>query len=416
MLTRPESEKLKPAIAGLALIAFCALVTGCHDKPDTRPAQTTVDANAPVLSVPLERNGRWIVEARSADNKTYRVMLDTGATINALESEGPLAARPITPQAEAAFLRQGVLNGPTDAGSITATTLSDPKQASLGLTPALRIQGWEMPDGALATRGPLGRLASDDDAPFDAIIGSEAMRNLTWRADYVAGKLTAYTNDAPAHDWQQCTYMTLDPRGRTPIIELGLEGDTTPFLLDTGNDAEILLPQDIFESFAKDKRIPQVETMTSSIDINNRITPRREGLLAGLTIGQKQLPEVRVGEGVPHPNVGLGLLEKMDRFEIDYRHFRFCFDLPAAPKDSTLTAYSTLLRTGDRYAVAGLAPDSRFAASGGKVGDLITMVDQTSVAKLDLAHVVELLSAPVTSEVTVERGGRTVVIKLKKPA
>lgn len=420
MFNRPEFAHVKHVLTGLAL---CALLSGCGNKPDTQATPSSgcaASADTPVLSVPLERNGHWVVDAQGADGKTHRVLLDTGATFNVLESQGPLAAAPLTPEAETGFLRQGVLGASIAGANLTVSTLSDPKEFALGLTPALRIQNWSMPAGVPALRGSLGRLASADDAPFEAIIGNERMRELTWRADYVAGRLTAYaTNEAPAHEWQQCALMTLDARTRMPAIQINLDDTYNFFILDTGYDGDVMLPQDLFDNLVKENKFAHVGT-SSSIDATDRVVQRQQGLLAGLAIGQKQLPRLAVSGAAPEPRIGLGLLEKMDRFELDFRHFRFCFDLPAKPMDSTLETHSALLRSGERYEVVALAPDGILAVSGAQLGDQITTIDQTSVANLDLAKVIDLLSAPTTREVTVLRGKRTLVIELKpaqiKPA
>ncbi|MCG5074345.1 hypothetical protein [Paraburkholderia tagetis] len=408
MSIRPELAILKPAIAGAVV---CALLAACNSKQDAANAAP----DAPVLSVPIQRNGGWVVEAQDAGNKTHRVLLDTGASFNLFEADGPLAAAPLTTTAGSALLRQGVLTSSTADASLTINTLSGAHRIELGLSPALRVQGWSMPAGALAFRGKIGRMASADDQPFDGIIGMENMRNLTWRADHVAGRLTAYANAAPAHAWQQCTFMTLDTRTRLPLIEFGFDGESNPFILDTGLDSDLLLPQALFDNLRNAKKFPRVQTVFTT-DITNRVVPRPEGLLAGLTIGQKAMPKLAVRGGSPDLRVGMGLLEKMDRFELDFRGYRFCFDLPAAPKDSVLTkANSVLERRGDRYEILALLPGGRLAESGVKVGDQITMIDEIFVNTLNLAQMSALLSNPATSELTLRRGNSPWVVKLTKP-
>lgn len=393
-------------------LALCTLLQGCNGKPDAKPATTAVAADAPVLSIPIQRDGHWVVEALGADNQPHRVLLDTGASLNMLNNHGPLAAAPLTPQAEAAFLRQGLLREPTTDGAVAVDTASDSTQIKLGLSPALRIGGWTMPAGALALRSDSARLFALDDAPFDGIVGNENMRKLTWRADYVAGRLTAYANEAPAHEWQQCTFMTFDTMPQEPVIELRLGNESSLFIVDTGDTGDVALTQGAFEALVKAQKLEHVST-GFSYDAMDRFVAAPEGLLSGLTIGQKPLPRVSVGAGAT-PRIGMGLLEKMDRFEMDFRHYRFCFDLPAVPKDSVpSTMGAALQRSGDHYVIAALAPQGRLATSGIEMGDQITMVEQTPVATLKFARLLELLNAPTTGEVTVQRGERTLVLKLK---
>jgi hypothetical protein len=330
-----------------------------------------------------------------------------------LDANGPLAAAPLTREAQAAFVRQGLPGEPSADGSVTVTTGSDPVQIKYGLSPELRIQGWTIPAGTLVLKGGIARLREVMETPFDGIIGLESMANLTWRADYVAGKLTAYAGDAPAHDWQQCTFMTREMEERMPIVELGFEGNFGNALLDTGDDGDITLAPETFDALAKANKFERV-SRSFSTDLTGRYIPNQTGLLAGFEIGTAKLPKLVVNSSATGSKFGLGLLEKMDRFELDFRHYRFCFDLPAVPKDSTLsTAGAVLLRSGDRYKVAALAPQGRLATSGVQVGDQISMVDQTSVAQMKYARLSELLSAPATSEVTVQRGNSTLALKLK---
>ena len=412
MSMRPPFTRPSLAIIGLAV---CAVLAGCGNKEEAKPVPATPDAanETPALSIPLQRDGHWIVAAQDTDHKSHRVLLDTGASFNVLENQGSLAAAPLTADAEAALLRQGVLTSPVADADVTIDTTSDPRQLKLGLTPALTVQGWSMPAGALALRGGMGRIASAGDASFDGIIGTDMMRSLTWRADYVAGRLTAYQKEAPSHDWQQCTFMALDARTRVPFVELGFGDSATFVVLDTGYDGEVMLPQEPFDNLAKSHAFLQTGT-TPTIGMANRVVERRQGLLAGLSIGQKPLPKLVVAEATTDARIGMGLLEKMDRFELDFRHYRFCFDLPSTPRDSALAApRSALLRSGDTYEIVTLAPGDRMARSGGQPGDKIAMVDQTSVATLDLARVTELLGAATTTQVTVQRGRRTLVLKLK---
>ncbi|WP_250519459.1 MULTISPECIES: hypothetical protein [unclassified Caballeronia] len=407
MTTDPRLAKLRATATGFLL---CAVLAGCNGRHDDMPAAAD---DVPVLSVPLKRDGHWLLEARSADGKSVRVLLDTGATLNVLDSRGRLAAVPMTPAAEAVFLRNGLLSEPVGDRAVTSGTASDTMRMELGTSPAIRLDGWSMAAGGPVLIGDMARLSSVDERPFDGIIGMESMRNLTWRADYVAGRLSAYAGEAPAHAWQQCAFMTLDAAQRTPLIELRLRDESLPFLLDTGDNGDVALPQETFDAIAEAQWFERINT-TFSYDATDRFTPNQQGLIAGFAIGQKALPKLTVLAGSPTPRIGQGLLEKMDRFEMDFRHYRFCFDLPDTPKDSTPSIIGAgLQRAGDRYRVAALAPDGRLAASGIEIGDRVVMVERTSVATLKFVRLLELLNAAATGEVTIERGKRTLVIKLK---
>ncbi|MDR3100348.1 MAG: hypothetical protein LBV73_25195 [Paraburkholderia sp.] len=402
----------KLAIAGAGL---CALLAGCNEKRATPPLPSASNA-APLLSIAIQRNGHWITGVQTSGDKSHRMLLDTGASFNMLPAEGALAAAPLTQEAQAALLKQGTLKGPGDDGAPSVITPGEPRQIKLGLNPALRIQGWSMPSDTLALQGKLGALAAAEDASFDGIIGIDSMRDLTWRADYVTGTLTAYAGEAPEHEWQQCTFMTLDTRTRTPLIELSLGDEHRFFILDTGYDADLLVSQEVFEHYVKAKRFPKIGASFSA-GVTDRLAARPEGLLSGLTIGQKRLPTLAVSGGSPDQRLGMGLLEKMDRFELDFRRFRFCFDLPAVPENSALAQENSILeRRGERYEVLALLPDGRLAQSGVKAGDQIEMVDQISVKTLNLAQLGELLSNPATGELTVLRGKSPWIVPLKKLA
>jgi hypothetical protein len=399
---------------GITVFALCAVLPGCNSEHDASgSAQHGHSVEAPVLSIPIHRDEDWIAEVMGPDHKPYNLLIDTGATLNALDRQGPLAASPITQEGEAALVRQGVLYKATADGTVSAQTPSDATQFKLGLSPKLQIQRWTVPAGTPALMMEMARVGSKAEKPFGGIIGSENMRSLTWRADYVAGQLTGYANEAPAHDWQQCTFMTLDTNSRMPIIELTLGDESNWFGLDTGDNAEIGLPQETFDALEKAAAF-ESRGEVIHYDVTDRFLVREEGLLAGLSIGPQKLPKLLVDGGSSTPRLGRGALQKMDRFELDFRHFRFCFDLPSRPADSKVSRVgAALVRSGVYYNVAALIPDGRLARSGIEVGDQISNVSGTVVATLNYARLRDLLDEPATDQITVQRGGRTFVVKLK---
>jgi hypothetical protein len=398
----------------ITVITLCAALFGCNSEHDaSETARHSNSVENPVLSIPIHRDEDWIAEVQGPDHKPHNLLIDTGATLNVLDSQGPLAASPITQEVEATLVRQGVLYKSNADGNVTAETPSDAKQFKLGIGPLLQIQGWTVPAGLPALMTNMARVGSKGEKLFSGIIGSESMRSLTWRADYVAGKLTGYANAGPAHDWQQCTFMTLDTNSRMPIIELTLGDESNWFGLDTGDNADISLPQETFAALDKAAAFESHGEVTH-YDVTDRFLIGEEGLLAGLSIGPRKLPKLLVDGGSSTPRLGWGTLQKMDRFELDFRHFRFCFDLPSRPADSRVSRVgAAFVRSGDYYNVAALVPDGRLARSGVEVGDQISNVSGTVVATLNYARLRDLLDEPATDQITVQRGERTLVVNLR---
>ncbi len=407
-----SSAVAKWRISATAL-ACCTLIQAGHAQSDNRGAALR-ETEAPVLSMPIQRGDTWIVEAKTADGSTHRLLLDTGAAFNVFGLQGPLAPTPLTHEAEQTLLKQGTLRNPIK-GIVELNAISSSKSTTLGLSPALRIQGWSLPAGKLAMREDPAAISAAGDATFEGILGADSMRELTWRGDHIAGTLAGYAGAAPAHDWQQCVFMGLDPEQRLPILEVGFADNSRFVILDTGAELDISLPKETFNALSRAKRFAGMGS-TFQIDITNQITERPVGLLPGLKIGQQTLPKLAATSGSTWPRVGTGLLAKMDRFEIDLRHYRFCFDLSPKAMDSGLdSAGAALLRKDTRYAIAAISRKGRMGLSGAKVGDLITMVGQRSTDKLSYDDIYAMLVDPAVTQITVERGGHTKVIALKAP-
>lgn len=397
----------------IACLIACVALSACTDKPGTPPAGVSDD---PVLSIPIQRDEHWIANATTVDGKPIRLMLDTGVTFAALADKGSAAAMPFTSEARSNLIKQGVLssNFPED-GVVTLQTASDTKEAKIGLTPELRIQKWVMAAGQPVFQDDIEKInALSGGERIDGIVGIEAMRNLTWRADYTTGQLSAYDGKPPAHDWQQCTFMAFDVnQNRVPVVELALGNQVSHVGIDTGDTGDIAITQDGFEGMSNSHMFESYGVVYS-FDATHRLIPQRTGLLPGISVGHKALPKLVVTGNAPADRVGLGLLSKMDRVELDFRHYRLCFDLPATPRDSTVGVVgAAIVKSDNHYVVLAVAPNGRLEASGVKEGDWIMMVDQQTAAALDSKALYKVLNDPQTREVTIRRANQSLSLKLK---
>ncbi|RKP54576.1 hypothetical protein D7S86_12925 [Pararobbsia silviterrae] len=281
------------------------------------------------------------------------MLLDTGAAFAILGHEGGLTPRPLTPEVEAGWLKRGVIRAPTADGAMSVSMPSQDRVLKVGVFPGVQIQKWRIAAGQPALQADIGQFASATDVRFDGVVGIESMRALTWRADYVSGTLSAYGDEAPAHDWQQCVFMTFGSDAGLPMIDAGLDGGEAGQLgIDTGDSADLQLGREAFEWLRAGRRFSAMG-LASSSDASSQIRHEPSGLLSGVSIGQRMMPKLEVTPVDPFPqHVGLGLLSKMDRVELDFRHFRFCFDMPAKPVDSKVSwVGAALVRAQDGYPI-----------------------------------------------------------------
>lgn len=396
-----------------------ALLLTCAEAPRLSAAEQTAQPPAPLITLPIQRDEQWVAQGLTEDGKSVRLMLDTGASLAVLGRQGPFSGTPLTKQAEARFLRDGSLDWPVEGDSIDTMTTTSVEKGQLGVSGAVRIQGWTVPGERLAMREDLSRFAPSAKSPlmgrdtFDGILGLDSMLGLTWRADYVAGQLTAYDQAPPAHDWQQCVFMTVGLPPSLPMLRLTLGETMTPVMLDTGDNGELAVPDEDFESLLHDKLFTDTG-LGFDYGASNQFVATQHGILPGLRLGQQTLPKLRVDSRSSALRLGLGALSKLDRFEMDFRHYRFCFDSAATPKDSEASRVgAALLSDGKAYIVAALAPEGILGMSGLKVGDRLVAVGDTVTGPLTQKSLYDLLDAPRSQEITVVRDNQTLKVKLK---
>lgn len=372
------------------------------------------EARAPLLTLPIQRDKHWVVQGRTGDGKDVRLLLDTGASISVLNNSGPFTGAPITPEAEARFLKEGTLDWPMQNKVLGETTSSD-IELQLGIAPAISIQGWTIPGEQLAVRHDLSPVeqASTEDS-FDGVLGLESMARLTWRADYVAGVLTAYDQAPPAREWQQCVFMTLSLPPTYPVLRMTLGETLVPVIIDTGANDELSISDEDYDALKQAKMFVGTG-LNYGLGASNQYVVNEHGILPGLHIGQQPLPRLQVQAGAPTARLGLGTLSKLDRFEMDFRHHRFCFDSAASPQDSKVsTVGAVLLRDGDAYVVKAVSPKGILGMSGLKVGDRLVSVGEVRTDTLKQRALYDALDATESQDVTVLRANRTLQVKLKR--
>ncbi|MDT6962242.1 hypothetical protein QTN24_12110 [Cupriavidus sp. SZY C1] len=404
---------MKPFRLVAALPLGIAVLQGCGIQPAAAPAPTPRAASAAVLTLPIARGERWIADATDASGQPLRILLDTGTTFALFDADGPVATRPLAQADRDRLLAQGAILRPVDASGLEVETPTGSTWMPLGLAPALRIQHWSIPAGQLAMVSDLDGFNARANRPIDGILGIEAMRQLTWRADHVEGRLTAYADAPPAHNWQQCTFLTLETSQRMPVIPYALPPDRGGFLgIDTGSNGELTIPADDFDRMADAREFDGLG-WTWGHGLSGEPAFAREGLLAGMQIGRQRLPKLSVERRDISPQIGLGVLARMDRFELDFRHYRFCFDMTPDARDSHVsTLGAALTRTDAGIRVQALTPEGRLGRSGAREADIIVTIDKTDVATLTSAQIEARLEDPKTAEIGVRRAGKMVGVGL----
>jgi len=405
---------LVAVLIGATLLPACGTLSEPGSSPSSSSSQASAPAPAPLLSVPIERGKRWMAQATGADGHTFSLALDTGATYAVLERGGRLPARPMSEEAHRRFLVQGTLDAPVDREGLTVDTLSGVSTMQAGTTPALRIQGWALPAGEVAVIADLTRFNARTARRIDGILGMEAMRRLVWRADYTAGRLTAYADAAPAHAWQQCTFMTLEPSQRMPVIPYWLDRDSGGFIgIDTGSNGDIAISAQDFDRLDAGHGFDRVG-LNWGYGLSGDYAFVRQGLLAGMRFGQRTLPKLTVDRvETAQPQLGMGVLARMDRFELDFRRGQFCFDMAADARDSHVSMLgAALVRVDGAIKVEAVSPDGRLGQIGIRPGDVIASIGPAAVGALSDTEVNARLEDPATQSIGVQRDGKSVGVRL----
>ena len=357
------------------------------EVPQVRTDDFSIAGGATSTTIPFELiNNHIYIDARVND-RTLRVMLDTGG-VNILT---PATAEAMGLKADGSFQARG----------------TGEKTESFGLT---RVQ--EVQVGGATVRDqmfyvlPFRDLEKVEGVPLYGLLGFEVFKRFVVRIDYTGRQVTLTLPDAfKAPAGATVVPFTFDEM--TPQVEGKLDGIPGKFTIDTGSRASLSVSRPFAEKHRlSEKPGKKIEALAGwGVGGGGRGLVTRAGLLE---LGDVRVPApvssiaLQQRGSLTDPylagNVGGGILRRFT-VTFDYGRQKIYFEPNAAHAQEDVWDRSGLWinRSDEGYRIEDVVAESPAAAAGLKVGDLILTVNGRKAAELPLAEAREILkSAPGT--------------------
>lgn len=371
-----------PLSRGLALglmLAVLALgVTGCvsHRRPRA-PERTTVATKTTVLPARIISNF-FLVEAKQADGRIYRFMVDTGSSVTlvspALAKALRETARPGPPQTVHV---RGAAGGEVALESLTLKSLRL-GDASFERVPALLYDFADL-------SGHLGLT-------LDGIIGFPLFRNTLLTLDYPGARLVIAPYPfipPPLLSSPQTATIAFNNEQNSPLIPIQMGNESFIVLIDSGSDGSLSLnPVGLHPRFAHG---PRVGTLVATLTGDQRQLTGR--LAQNVLIGAHTVEQPVADLTDQLSSLGGELLRHFS-LTFDQRRNQVTFTRTSAgpvsmpPRRSTGLSFA---RSAVYWKVLHVVPDTPAAQQPVQAGDLCVRINGESVEKWDAERYAALI-------------------------
>lgn len=359
------------------LCAMAMLASGCTSlrREAPRPGRTTLDT--PLVVVPATTIGNYlIVETKWDKHGPYRFLIDTGSSTTLVTPE--LAARyPATNQPPETTPKVRVRSGTGDTVVLAPTTLR-----------RLELGGARFED-VRALVHDCRELSAHLGVKLDGILGFPLFRETVLTLDYPHSRLVL--TPRAAEPLRPGVTIPFNNERKTPLIQLRLGDQNITALIDSGSDAPLSLNlAGLATDFATLPR-PGGAVGTLSGDHLQHLGRWRQPLLIGdYTVNQ---PLVDVTDGLT--SIGAEILKyftvtfDQEHNEVTfYREVRGPVELPA--RRSSGLSFS---KTPAYWRVVSVVPDSPANTAGVQGGDLVTRINDESVAQWNFVRFEALVAS-----------------------
>ena len=355
------------AAVGSLLALACLLFSGCASvgqRPG--PAVTTQGPRVSVLSARVVSNF-FLVEAKQADGKTYRFMIDTGSSAT-LVSPALASALRLKEKGQPRTMRVRGANG--SEVELPAITL---KEIVLGDVHFARVPAREYDFAELSIHVGL---------PIDGVLGFTLFRDTLCTLDYPNARLELapvpfLTTTDPKPTLRSAT-INYDNGQSTPLVTVQMGNESFVVLIDSGSDGSLSLnPAGLHPRFSHG---PRSGNLAATLGGDR---PQLVGRLAqNITLGSHVIQEPVVDLTDQLSSLGGDLL----------RHFKLTFDqrrklvtlirdtdgpVQMPPRRSTGISF---LRLSAYWKVLSLIPDTPVNALPLQAGDLCIRINGEPVS------------------------------------
>jgi len=315
-------------------------------------------------SVPFElhRGSRMFLNA-NINGQPAPIMLDTGASITAIDSE---LARSLGIK----ILGKASING---AGGHAVDA-----EVATGVTMRIGSTKLNLATVIVMDLQPVSRAIGK---PLPVVLGTDLFNNCVVRIDWAGGKLTIMDpkNFKPSSGDTEVKLGKAGPFRSIPLSVVGLP--PIDAVLDLGNGGTIVLPSDYWQKHPELSSLKSAQSFSGGVGGQTH-TVRKVTLPSASLAGQSftDIPATLAGDSNGgHPassaNVGIEMLKAFD-VTLDIGRSRvFLKPLPKVPEWYRERVGALVELRGDRLSVRHVSVDGPAADAGLKSGDEITAID-----------------------------------------
>ena len=366
-------------LCGGLLAASSLLFTGCTSiGRQSSPAVTTLGPRVTVLPARVISNF-FLVEAKQADGKTYRFMIDTGSSTTLVSPALASVLRQKTRNGQALTMHVRGANG--NEVELPAITL---REITLGDVRFARVPALEYDFSELS--GHLG-------LQIDGMLGFTLFRDTLCTLDYPGARLeldpVPFLAPATPKPAARTDTIYYDNAQSTPLVTVQMGNESFVVLIDSGSDGSLSLnPAGLHPRFSQG---PRTGNLAATLGGDR---PQLVGRLAqAITLGSHVIQEPVVDLTEQLSAVGGDLL----------KHFKLTFDqrrrlvtlvrdtdgpVQMPPRRSTGISFQ---RLSAYWKVLNLIPDTPVAALPVQAGDLCVRINGEPVAAWDFERYTALL-------------------------
>ncbi len=364
----------------LPVLCGLLLTTGCSTFSRQTPARTTIVSKAVELPARTVANF-FLVEAKQADGRTYRFMIDTGSTATLIS---PAVAKALRLKEKKGPLRTVRVRGShgseveLESATLRRLTLGD---ATFERMPALIYDFTEL-------SGQLGMT-------IDGVLGFPLFRDTLLTLDYPASRLVIlpYPTFPPAKEPPSPHRSTIafNNDRNSPLIPIQMGNESFIVLIDSGSDGALTLnPAGLHPKFASG---PRVGTLLASLSGDQRQLVGRLGqnILIGTFVIEQ--PVTDLTEQLS--SIG-GELLKNFVLTFDQRRNRVTFAREAEGPVTVEGRRSTGLsfgRSSAYWKVLSVIPDTPTAELKVQAGDVCVRINGEPVEKWNPERYATLLKS-----------------------
>ncbi len=377
----------------LLLCALGFFLNGCVSTGNRAPGRTTVETKTTVVPASIVSNF-FLIEARQADSRTYRFLVDTGSSVT------------LVSPAFAKALRTKARKGPPPTVRVRSANGGETELEALTLR-SLRV-GDAVFERVPALITGFADFSAHLGMQIDGVLGFPVFRDTLLTLDYPGARLVlapypAGSSPAPKQSSRIST-LAFNGELNTPLIPIQMGNESFVVLIDSGSDGSLTLnAAGLHPKFANG---PRVGTLIASLSGDRRQFVGRlaQDILVGTHVIEHPIADLTDELS----SLGGEVLRNFS-LTFDQRRNQVTFarvddgPLRLAPRRSLGLSFG---RSSSYWRVLAVVPETPATQLNVQPGDLVVRINGEPVAQWDYERYAQLVKVAAKITCTFLAGAR----------